>query len=86
VAEALAHMDDAVTTLSASSSGFPAPASVPDESDDPLPTIPARGRFARGTSERTISEVRAMLAASIAAVPAPQIVIIAPRRALSRNG
>lgn len=50
--------------------------------DDNAPTR----RFPRGTSERTIAEVREMLAASIAAVPAPQIVIIAPRAAVSRRG
>ena len=78
MAEALAHMDDAVT----SSSGFPAPvASQHDDSADPLPPP----RLARGTTERTVAEVRAMLAASIAVVPRPQIVIIAPRRSFNRN-
>lgn len=74
MAEALAHMDDGIATL-------------PDEPADPLPTTLAPGpRLGRGTSERTVAEVRAMLAASIAAVPAPQIVIIAPRPKLSRTG
>ncbi len=76
-------MDDAVTSLSASSPGFPTPVtSQPDEAD-PLST--PRPRLARGTSERTVAEVRAMLAASIALVPRPEIVIIAPRRSFTRS-
>ena len=71
MAEARAHMDDALTC----SSGFPAPADAAPQEPDPLPVR----RFARGTSERSAAEVRAMIAGSIAAVPAPQIICIPAR-------